>query len=117
MWLPLTLAVRILVALICAALIFAPGATLAMPASGGDSMRAMHDNHDMPCPAPCQDCGDEDMTVSCVAACMGLVAGVPVVADAFAAVRFESRVTIMTPEALRGRYREPDTPPPKTFLA
>lgn len=114
---PSKLAVQVFIALICAALIVAPNATLAMSAPAGHSMSAMHGGHNAPCPSPCRDCGDQNLSVSCIAACMGLSAGIPPVADAFVHPPATFCATIMAPAAVRGQHREPDTPPPKTLLA
>jgi hypothetical protein len=111
-----SLVIRVVTALVCAALALAPLTALAaVPAK---DMTAAHAADHMPCPSPCDDCGDvDDMAPSCLASCMGLVVAVPAVGVEFSPVCTMARVTIPAPLSLRGMLREPDTPPPRTFLA
>jgi hypothetical protein len=109
---------RILGVLLCAALALAPvGAVTAaeMPAVASHEHAAMNDT--TPCDMPCDGCADGKASLSCVAACIGLIAAIPA-ADALPLpANLAHRVVESANDALVGREREPDKPPPKPILA
>jgi hypothetical protein len=110
-----TIAGRLLSALLCAALVLSP-----VTAFGATSAPTTHDSamsKSMPCDMPCKGCSDRVPSLSCVAACMGLVAALPSFERARAPRAIAQRVALAVHRTLVGVEREPDTPPPKFVLA
>lgn len=109
--------VRVVTALLCAALALAPTVAFAAPSAATDLAMMDGDSGSMPCHEPCKGCADRDMALSCIASCMGLVAAVPAVLGEIGADAVGERVLAIARGPLVGTDRQPDTPPPKLFLA
>jgi len=113
-----TIAGRFLSALLCAALALSPVAAFA--ATSAPSEPGMHDaamSKSTPCDMPCKGCADRNPSLSCLSACMGLIAAIPIFDGAPVPHAFAHRATVAVQNALVGTKREPDTPPPKLVLA
>ena len=110
-----TIAGRLLSALLCAALVLGPVTAFAAPAAHG-----MHDaatSESAPCDMPCKGCADDASTPSCMVACLGLVAALPMIERVRLPHAMAHRIELTASGALAGVEREPDTPPPKFLLA
>ena len=70
-----------------------------------------------PCDMPCDGCADGKASFSCVAACSGLIAAIPATHVLRLPHTSAHRVMESPNDALVGREREPDKPPPKLILA
>lgn len=109
---------RILGALLCAALALAPASVVAateMPADSAHEHALMAET--TPCDMPCDGCAGDKTSFSCVAACSGLIAAIPAADVLRLPATLAHRVVDSANDALVGREREPDKPPPKSILA
>lgn len=109
---------RVLGVLLCAALALAPvGAAAAAEITAGASHEQADMNDTSPCDTPCDGCADGKASLSCVAACIGLIAAIPAADSLRSPATSAHRVVENANDALAGREREPDKPPPKLILA
>jgi len=111
-------AVWILSVLLCTALMLSPLAAIdatAMPVERGTHHSTMTEAS--PCDMPCEGCGDRDQPLSCISACMGLIAAIPTFESSPVLHPLSSRTAVDLQHVLVGTLREPDTPPPKFVLA
>ena len=113
-----TIAGRFLGVLLGAALALSPVAaieSMTVPAESPSHHAVVPDKP--PCDMPCEGCADKSPSPSCIWACTGLIAAVPIFNGVSCPSAFSHRATMEVQRALAGTLHEPDTPPPKFVLA